>query len=96
MRDERPVVECDHGGLRHSSGSDGANKREERPTADLPWPVQTQSCAHNRLLQIVAELFGAGGVAELAQRLGLDLADALSGDVELAADLFEGAAAAVL
>ncbi len=35
-------------------------------------------------------------MTELAQRLGLDLADTLAGDMELAADLFEGAAAAVL
>jgi hypothetical protein len=29
-------------------------------------------------------------VAQLAQRLGLDLADALAGDLEVLADLFEG------
>src|SRR6185312_11912017 len=37
-----------------------------------------------------AQLFGAAGVAQLAQRLGLDLADALAGDVELLADFLEG------
>jgi hypothetical protein len=34
-------------------------------------------------------------VAHLAERLGLDLADALAGDLELLADLFEGAAVTV-
>ena len=34
-------------------------------------------------------------MAQLAQRLRLDLADALAGDAELAADLLERAAAAV-
>ena len=35
-------------------------------------------------------------MAQLAQRLGLDLADALAGDAELAADLLERALAAVV
>ena len=34
-------------------------------------------------------------MAELAQRLGLDLADAFARHVELLSDLFEGALAAV-
>jgi hypothetical protein len=37
-----------------------------------------------------------GGVAHLPQGLGLDLADAFAGDLELAADFLEGAAVAVL
>src|SRR5499427_727326 len=36
-----------------------------------------------------AELFRAARMAQLAQRLGLDLADALARDVELLADLFQ-------
>ena len=47
-------------------------------------------------VQKVLQLFGAAGVAELAQGLGFDLADALTGDVEFLAHLFQGAGAAVL
>src|SRR3954451_14499656 len=39
------------------------------------------------LLQVVLELAAAGRMAQLAQRLGLDLADPLAGYVELLADL---------
>ena len=35
-------------------------------------------------------------MAHLAEGLGLDLTDTLAGDLELAADFFEGAAVAVL
>jgi hypothetical protein len=41
------------------------------------------------------ELAGPDGVLELADGLGLDLADALAGDLEDAADLFEGVGVAV-
>src|ERR1051325_1774557 len=41
------------------------------------------------------ELLGARGMAELAQRLGLDLPDALAGDREVLADLLQGVLAAV-
>src|SRR5215213_817703 len=41
------------------------------------------------LLQIVPQLLRAARVAQLAERLRLDLADALSGDAELAANLFQ-------
>src|SRR5262245_12080220 len=40
-------------------------------------------------LEEAAELLGARRMAELAQRLRLDLQDALAGDVELLADLFQ-------
>ena len=43
-----------------------------------------------------AELVGALGVAQLAQRLGFDLADALARDGELLADFFERVLASVL
>jgi hypothetical protein len=46
-------------------------------------------------LQVVAELLAAGGVAQLGEGLGLDLADALAGHAELAADLLQGAGVAV-
>ena len=48
------------------------------------------------LVQEVLELLAAAGVAQLAQRLGLDLADALARDIELLADLFKCAGTAVL
>src|SRR5438876_633876 len=47
------------------------------------------------LLQVVLELAAPRRMAQLAQRFRLDLPDALSRDVELAADLFERARAAV-
>src|SRR3974390_3136945 len=42
-----------------------------------------------------AQLARARGMTQLAQRLGLDLADALAGDRERLADLFEGVLGAV-
>src|SRR6186713_973722 len=48
------------------------------------------------LLQVVLELAAPRRVAQLAQRLRLDLADPLAGDVELLADLLEGPGPAVL
>ena len=47
-------------------------------------------------VQEVPRLHASAGVAELAEDLGLDLTDALARDVELLADLLEGAGAAVL
>ena len=47
-------------------------------------------------VQKILELLAAGGVAQLAQRLRLDLADALTGDIELLADLLKRAGTAVL
>src|SRR6187551_2545140 len=41
------------------------------------------------LLQVVPQFLGAARVAQLAERLRLDLADPLAGDAELAADLFQ-------
>src|SRR5205814_8495347 len=38
-------------------------------------------------VRVGAELLGAGGVAELSERLGLDLADALAGHAQGIADL---------
>ena len=63
-----------------------------RPTRDL-----RALCRRARdLLQVVLELPRPGRVAQLAQRLRLDLADPFAGDVELLADLFEGPRPAVL
>src|SRR6266849_3384914 len=44
-----------------------------------------------QLLQVVPQLLGARGMAELAQGLDLDLADALAGHAKALADLFQGA-----
>src|SRR3954454_20049753 len=47
------------------------------------------------LLEVVAELLRPRGVAQLRERLGLDLADPLAGEAELLADLVERARLAV-
>jgi len=39
--------------------------------------------------EVLAERFGAGGDAQLAECLDLDLADALAGEAEVLADLVE-------
>ncbi len=39
--------------------------------------------------KVVAQVPTAGGVAELAERLGFNLSDALTGDVEVFADFLE-------
>ena len=52
--------------------------------------------AFRRLRQEVAQFAAATWVAEFAQRLGLDLADALAGDVEGLPDLFQRVRASIL
>jgi hypothetical protein len=47
------------------------------------------------LVQVASELARTGGMPQLPECLALDLADALPGDAELAADLFERAGPAV-
>src|SRR5258708_23064888 len=60
------------------------------PGPDLPPDGDDRhSPAPSWLLQVVAELLRTRRVAQLAQRLGLDLADALAGDAEALAHLFE-------
>src|SRR5579884_1048507 len=49
-----------------------------------------------RLVQVVLQLAAAAWMAQLAQSFGLDLADALAGDVELLAHLFQRAAAPIV
>src|SRR5919106_5968505 len=46
-------------------------------------------CLPGRLVEVVPELLRPGGVAELGERLGLDLADPLPGHPEGQADLLE-------
>ena len=43
----------------------------------------------NRSIQEITELFAPRRMAQLAQRFGLDLADALARDVKFLADLLE-------
>src|SRR4051812_13961241 len=43
-----------------------------------------------RLLEVLPQHLGAGGVAQLRQRLGLDLTNPLARHAEFPADLFEG------
>ena len=75
--------------MRSGKGEPGqAGPRQTGPQLSL--------AAAGPLLQVVLELAAAGGVAKLAQRLGLDLADALAGDVELLAHLLQRAGAPVL
>ena len=63
--------------------------------APAPW-WRPQCGGRGGLFQVVAEFAGAGGVAEFADGFGLDLADALAGYAEFAADFLQGAGAAVL
>ena len=51
--------------------------------------------ARYRLIQKVLQLLGAIRVAQLLERLGLYLADALAGDSEVSAHLLQRPAAAV-
>ena len=58
-------------------------------------PPRAASDRRRRLRQVVAQALGARGVSELAERLCLDLPDALPGDAELAPHLFQRALTAV-
>ena len=62
------------------------------------WFVSTfarLSRSTRRIAEVVLEPLAARGVAQHPQRIRLDLADALAGDLELAAHLLQRAAAAV-
>src|SRR5207237_10466198 len=75
-----------------------------------PWPLRSRlwgrslavALAGGRegrllpLVQIVLQLAAAAWVTQLAQGLGLDLANTFTGDVKLFANLFQGAAAAII
>jgi len=60
-------------------------QQHDRGQRDRPHPHERGSVA----FEVVAELLAAMGVAQLRERLALDLADPLAGDAELLADLFE-------
>src|SRR5207245_89293 len=57
---------------------------------------QRSALAQTALVQVILQLLGPGRVAQFAEGLRLDLADALARHVELATHLFQRAAAAVL
>src|SRR6266446_6931337 len=59
------------------------------PPAPICRPMVMTGMACLLLLQVVAELLRARRVAQLAQRLGLDLADALTSHAEALAHLFQ-------
>ena len=60
------------------------------PGSPLPTRPGTPMSATDLLeVEEAAQLLRAARMAQLAQRLGLDLADALAGDVELLADFFQ-------
>ena len=73
----------------HDRAHDNANQHAgQQPASGEP--------THEKLLEVVLELPAPGRVAELAERLRLDLADALAGHVELLADFLERPGPAVL
>src|SRR5699024_7089892 len=58
-----------------------------------PWNLKASAPAS---VQKVLQFLAAAGVAQFSEGLGLDLADALPGDVEFLAHFLQGAGAAVL
>ena len=72
----------------------GMQKARRHTTPDLE--NTTERTIELELFQVVFELAAAARMAQLAQRLRLDLADALAGHFELFADFFERAAAAIV
>src|SRR6266702_6202508 len=48
------------------------------------------------LIQVILQLTAAAGMAQLTQSLGLNLANALTSDVKLFANLFQSAAATII
>src|ERR1019366_4975631 len=66
---------------------DRPRSRDRQPRATQRRPRRRWTAP--RLFQVVLELLAARRVAELAQRLGLDLTDALAGDAKALAHFFE-------
>src|SRR4051794_9601074 len=65
------------------------------PRVRRSWWRPVGSAAGGGSVEVVAELLAPAGVPQLRQRLGLDLADPLAGQAELAPDLVEGAGLAI-
>src|SRR5258706_14942700 len=70
-------------------------RQRTRPPPD-GWRACGQVGEESRSVQIILEPAAAAGMAQLAQRLRLDLADALARDLEFPAHLFERATAAIV
>src|SRR5258706_11125895 len=72
----------------------GAGYQTRRDRVKPRPPIGARLPSHD--LHVALEAAAAGGMAQLAERLRLDLADALAGHVERGAHLFQGPRAAVL
>src|SRR3954454_7960554 len=75
------------------SASTASSRIKERRATTRRWVLRGYAVHEPTalLLEIVTQLLGPRRVPQLRQRLGLDLPDALPGDAELLADLFESA-----
>src|SRR5450759_532795 len=88
--------------IRPSGSLAGDHGRDCVDGAPSLWPGCACPRQHGRcgpaasLLQVVPQLARTARVAQLPQRLRLDLTDALAAHVKLLADLLMGASAAVL
>ena len=80
-----PTLNCHRRPVRRPTSPGAARRPDGRPRR-----------APLLAVEVVAELLAAVGVAQLGQRLGLDLADPLAGDAELLAHLLERAGLAVV
>ena len=84
------------GGTRAARGARSVARRVDFGRSGGTRAARIGSALIPDLLEVVLELPAPGRVAELAERLRLDLADPLAGDVELLAHLLEGPGAPVL
>src|SRR5262249_49953553 len=83
---------------RSPTGSPVVSASSESPHPGTAHPMRADRRRErwSGLFEVVAEALRARGVPQLPQRLRLDLADALAGDAELLADLFQRAHLAVV
>ena len=65
-------------------------------SVEQPVTSATRSAVAKGLAQVIAQLFGAAGMAQLAKRLGFNLADALPSDAELTTDFLQRTLASVV
>ena len=70
--------------------------RWTRAGAPKAAPRNAEKSWGRRLVQEILQLFAAARMAQLSEGLGLDLADALPGNVEFLAHFLQGTGAAVL
>ena len=72
------------------------NDRDRCRERNISREGRCSSPPHKSLVEVVAQLAGSRWVTQLAQRLGLNLADALAGHVELRTNLLQGALSPIL